>query len=362
MSDIDDFLTFSNLRYRVIMRESSQNKKIIIWLYCIAIMVFSMVLIGGITRLTDSGLSIVDWKPIVGAIPPMNELEWETAFNKYKAFPEFKIQNNNMDLEGFKSIFFWEWFHRLFGRLIGLVFLVPYIFFKFKKAISTQLNKKLILLFVLGGLQGLMGWYMVMSGLVNKPDVSHYRLAAHLSLAFLIIGGTLWTVLGIKYPKRVWVKTKKIRKLLLIFFVVLCVQIIYGAFVAGLDAGLTHNTFPKMGRSWIPLDVTNSINHFLSVFENAVVVQFIHRVIAWILLLLGITIGFKLRSVNDLKQKKSLQLMLSILAVQFMLGVATLLSYVSVSIASIHQIGACLLLLLCVRSMFFTFTDNSQTI
>ena len=165
-----------------------RNPPITIWLWTVSFMVLMMVLIGGVTRLTDSGLSMVDWKPIMGAIPPLNDAEWNKAFDMYKAYPEFKKVNFEMDLAGFKSIFFWEYFHRLFGRLIGLVFFLPYMYFLVRKELNSRLNLKLIIALLLGGSQGLMGWYMVQSGLVDRPDVSHFRLAAHLGLAFLILG------------------------------------------------------------------------------------------------------------------------------------------------------------------------------
>jgi cytochrome c oxidase assembly protein subunit 15 len=338
----------------------NRNSSIILWLNTVSLMVFAMVFIGGITRLTDSGLSIVDWKPLVGAIPPLSEIEWQATFDKYKAFPEFKLLKSSMTLDGFKSIYFWEYFHRLFGRLIGIAFFFPYLYFYFKKSIPKTLNRKLILAFFLGGAQGLMGWYMVKSGLVNKPDVSHYRLAAHLSLAFLIIGYIYWIVLSIKNPLRKFSFTKPIGKLLILFCGLLICQIVYGAFVAGLDAGLTHNTFPKMGRSWVPTEVSSVFTSFIGVFENIVVVQFIHRCLAWCLLLVGIVLFKKSKNLDDFMQKRSVQTLFGMLLIQFVIGVMTILYYVPIALASLHQIGACLLLLLMVRAVFYSFTDANQ--
>lgn len=224
------------------------DRSIIIWLVFVCLMIFAMVIIGGITRLTDSGLSMVEWKPLMGAIPPLTEAEWLRVFDLYKQYPEYQKVNSGMELSEFKFIFFWEYFHRLFGRLIGVVFFIPYVYFLFKKKIEKKLNKKLFIAFILGGLQGLMGWYMVKSGLIDRPDVSHFRLAAHFGLALTIIGYIFWIILGqinfsnqklIYYPKLFWS--------LAILLVILSVQIIYGAFVAGLDAGLAYNTFPTMG-------------------------------------------------------------------------------------------------------------------
>ncbi|MBT4789987.1 MAG: COX15/CtaA family protein [Halobacteriovoraceae bacterium] len=316
-----------------------------------------MVMIGGITRLTDSGLSIVDWKPIMGILPPLNQQEWLVAFTKYQAYPEFKIVNSQMDLAGFKAIFFWEYFHRLFGRLIGLVFFLPYVYFYFKKALSAKLNKKLLVLFFLGGLQGLMGWYMVMSGLVSNPDVSHYRLAAHLMLAFIIIAYAFWIILGLKYPGHNFNSHAAMKKSLVIFALIITMQILYGAFVAGLDAGLTHNTFPKMGRSWVPFDVSILLST-LALFENNVVVQFVHRSFGWLLLFMTIIMFYQQRNLANAIQKKSIQMMLVFLIIQFLLGVTTLLMYVPLLIASIHQLGACILIILVVRSLFFTFMQE----
>ena len=339
------------------MQIVNRDSLIIKWLYLISFMVFCMVFIGGITRLTDSGLSMVDWKPIMGIIPPLTDAAWQSTFQKYQAFPEFKLVNSDMTLAGFKSIYFWEYFHRVFGRLIGMAFFFPYVYFRLRRYISKSLNRKLIIAFVLGGLQGLMGWYMVKSGLVNKPDVSHLRLAAHLSLAFIIIGYIMWTILGIKNPQRKISFNKKLKALLIVFFGLLCVQIIYGAFVAGLDAGLTHNTFPKMGRDFVPTEVISVFKSMMGFISNPVFVQFTHRVMGWSLLICAVALGVKLKESDDFMQKKTIKIMLCFLLIQFTLGVMTLVMYVPVSIASIHQVGACILLLLCVRALFFTFTE-----
>ena len=342
------------------MQKVDRNSSIILWLSTISVMVFAMVFIGGITRLTDSGLSIVDWKPLVGAIPPLSELEWMAAFEKYKGFPEFKLLKSDMSLDGFKSIYFWEYFHRLFGRMIGIVFFFPYLYFRFKKSISKSLNKKLLLAFILGGCQGLMGWYMVKSGLVNKPDVSHYRLAAHLSLAFLIIAYIYWIVLSIKNPLRKFHKIKPVGKTLLFFCGLVVFQIIYGAFVAGLDAGLTHNTFPKMGRDWIPREFFTLSSNFIGSLENVVIVQFIHRCMAWFLLFVGFILFRKAQKLDDFMQKKTIKLLFGMLLIQFALGVITLLYFVPIALASLHQVGACILVLLMVRALFYSFTDSDQ--
>lgn len=331
-------------------------KSVIFWLYTVAFMVFCMVFIGGVTRLTDSGLSMVDWRPLMGAIPPLNEQEWLKVFNDYRAYPEYQLINKGMSLSDFKFIFFWEYFHRLFGRLIGLAFFVPFVYFLIKKKFNSSQIKKLTIAFILGGLQGLMGWYMVKSGLVNKPDVSHFRLASHLSLAFIIIGYIYWLILEFKYPQRVWDFSKKAKKMIVCFFVLLSIQIVYGGFVAGLDAGLTHNTFPKMGRMWIPRDLTLETLFSTAIFYNEVIIQFIHRTFAWALSILAIVLFVRTKKLDDFMQVKSYKIMILGLGVQFVLGVATLVMLVPLSLASAHQVMACLLFVLCVRSLFYTFT------
>lgn len=341
------------------MSLTAKDKTIVIWLWTIIVMVFAMVFIGGITRLTDSGLSMVDWKPIVGAIPPLTEQAWLEAFQKYQAYPEFQKVNFNMTLSEFKYIFFWEYFHRLFGRLIGIVFLVPFVYFLVKKKLEKKLAKKVFVAFVLGGLQGLMGWYMVKSGLVNRPDVSQYRLCAHLLLAFLIIGYVFFIILTIKNPSRTLVSKKPARTVLVSFFLVLILQISYGAFVAGLDAGLTHNTFPKMGRFWTPQEMFMLSPTYLNFFENSATVQFMHRTFGWLLIILGAIIFFKQKKINDFTQKKALKLVVLMLLVQFLLGVATLVMYVPIALGSIHQLGAVVLFLLTINALFFSYTEKN---
>lgn len=323
-----------------------------------ATMVFLMVFIGGVTRLTDSGLSMVDWKPIMGTIPPLNEQQWQSAFDQYKNYPEYQKINQHMDMEGFKRIYFWEYFHRLFGRLIGLVFFFPFIYFLIKKRLQPSQIKKYSIAFILGGMQGILGWYMVKSGLVNRPDVSHFRLAAHLSLAFTIIAYIYWLLLELKFTGRKisfnWAKSGTLLSVL--FFGVLILQLIYGAFVAGLDAGLTHNTFPKMGREWIPSSLLMLAPGYLNFLENPVALQFVHRVLGILLLVIGGVLFFNLRKKGNYQQKKSALMMGLVLLVQVVLGISTLIYYVPISLASMHQLGACLLLLTTIRILFFNFT------
>jgi len=337
---------------------SDKNRSVIIWLIFLILMVFAMVFIGGITRLTDSGLSMVDWKPIVGAIPPLNQQEWQQAFLKYQAFPEYQKINFDMTLSEFKSIYFWEYFHRLFGRLIGLAFFFPFVYFLMKKKLDRALSRKVFVAFVLGGMQGLMGWYMVKSGLVNRPDVSQYRLCAHLSLAFLIIGYIYYIILSLRNPERIRVLSKPGFKLLILFFIILIFQIGYGALVAGLDAGLTYNSFPLMGRQWTPKDMFYLSPVYLNFFENTGTVQFMHRTLGWILAILSIAIFFKNKGITDTKQRKATNYVVAMVFIQFLLGVGTIIMAVPIALASIHQLGAVVLFLLSINALYFTLTNS----
>ena len=311
-----------------------------------------MVMIGGITRLTDSGLSIVNWRPLMGSIPPLNETQWLEVFNSYKAFPEYQKINAGMSLSEFKQIFFWEYFHRLFGRLIGMVFFFPYLYFFLKKRLDKKLNLKLLVAFILGGSQGLLGWYMVKSGLVDRPDVSHFRLAAHLGLAFLIIGYISWIIFGLIQTEKMQLTRKpKIYKIIMIFLGLLSFQIIYGAFVAGLDAGIGYNTFPKMGRSWIPNVLFTYPSLIKDLLENNATVQFIHRIGGWSILLFSFVFIYLKKKLTNPFQRKSLTLLTGMIHLQFILGVVTIILSVPLHVALLHQLGACILLILTVNAM-----------
>lgn len=328
------------------------------WLIFVSLMVVVMVIIGAITRLTDSGLSMVEWRPLVGAIPPMSDSEWLRIFDKYKAFPEYQKINYQMELAEFKKIFFWEYFHRLWGRLIGLAFIIPFIYLGLRKKITKNLYPKLFIALILGGSQGVLGWYMVKSGLVSNPDVSHYRLCAHLLLAFFILSYLTYIRLELKHQNRTFTLSNKLKVPVILFGVTLVLQIIYGAFVAGLKAGLTHNTFPKMGRHWIPSEVSilNILNN--EVFNNVVFVQFIHRVLGISLLILTCYLLYQVRNYHDTLQKKSIYHLTTMIFIQFVLGVATLLLYVPLSLGVIHQFGALILVVFLTNTLFFTFTKK----
>lgn len=309
------------------------------WLIITIIMVIMMIIIGGITRLTDSGLSMVEWRPLIGFIPPMDDNEWNRIFGLYMISPEYIFKNNGMSLTDFKEIYFWEYFHRLWGRLIGIIFIVPFIYFIIIRSIPKFLIKRMIFIFFLGGLQGLIGWWMVKSGLVNDPTVSQYRLTIHLSNAFLILFLLTWSVLDLQEGS---VKIK----LNFSFFILLLlsITIIAGAFVAGMDAGLMYNEYPLMGNSFIPENYGEY--YLLDPFENPASAQFHHRHLALLTLISIIIFAFKnYRICNDLKMRKIVLLMGIIVTFQFLLGIITLINMVPVHLGALHQTGAILLFL-----------------
>ena len=299
------------------------NRPIIIWLFIGVLMIAAMVIIGGITRLTESGLSMVDWRLVAGTFPPLTEVEWNRVFSDYQKSPEFKELNSNFTLSDFKSIFWWEYIHRLWGRIIGLVFIFPLAWFVFKKMIPKRLVGKLIAIFILGAFQGFLGWFMVKSGLVNEPRVSHYRLAAHLTTAFLAFAFTFWVAIDLLKPvAKINEDLKKIHIWLNVFFPILILQIIYGAFVAGMDAGTVHNNFPKMENdAWVSEAVFALNPTWLNFIEAKSGVQFIHRYVAYFVSGLVFFIWFKLGK-GELSKTQQLarNLFLSALIFQFFLG------------------------------------------
>jgi len=314
------------------------------WLLTGCVLIGLMVVVGGITRLTQSGLSMVDWKLFMGAIPPLTAEAWEEAFSQYKTFPEYKIVNTDFLLEDFKSIFWWEYIHRNLGRFIGLVFIVPFIIFLYQRRIDKHLLKKLIILFVLGGFQGFLGWFMVKSGLVNNPFVSHYRLASHLVAAFAAFGYALWLAMDLRGGWGGASMQKTINgKLVYIGFVILVHQIIFGAFVAGLKAGLYYNTWPLMAGQIVPVEFLDSLSRdgISALTNNITTVQFIHRTLG--IVVLGIVVGIWIKARKRHTLEKLSGILLAIVGVQFVLGVLTILMKVPVLLGVLHQFGALLL-------------------
>ncbi|OUR92252.1 heme A synthase [Flavobacteriales bacterium 34_180_T64] len=335
-----------------------ENKKVIYWLLTGCVLIFTMVIIGGITRLTHSGLSISNYKLISGTIPPLNDMEWNAAFDLYKQYPEYQKLNTHFSLQEFKDIYFWEWLHRFLGRMIGLVFFLPFLYFLLKKQLSNATVKKSVVLMILGAFQGFLGWYMVKSGLVDNPDVSHYRLAAHLTTAFITFAYTFWVALDLIFPNKKNIN-KHFRTLIRVGLTVLLIQIIYGAFVAGLDAGFIHNHWPMMSENkWIHETVFIEQNPLYKNFiEGKSGIQFVHRMLAYVVVILIMMIWYKAKQMDLSKyQLIGINLMFAMVCLQFLLGVLTLLLAVPVWLGVAHQIGAFFLL----TTMTFTLHRFSK--
>ena len=337
------------------MDPKTQNQ-ITTWLISALLLIFLMVIIGGVTRLTRSGLSMVEWHPISGVIPPLTDNAWQEEFEKYQQFPEYQQLNQGMTLSQFKLIFFWEYVHRLIGRLLGVLFIIPFTWFLVRKKLNPPLIKKLLVMFLLGGLQGLYGWYMVKSGLIDDPHVSHYRLAVHLILAFGLIAYILWTALDLnkeRFTPSSSFNREKLRPVLNLILAVIVLQIIYGALTAGLKAGYGWNTFPKMAEQWIPGGLLPLSPWWKNLFENQMTVQFIHRMLGWLLCMLipGFWRYCKGFVLNE-DQEKAVDWLLWTILIQFGLGVFTLLMVVPVWLGVMHQVGAVILLMVAVYNKF----------
>ncbi|TYA53887.1 COX15/CtaA family protein [Formosa maritima] len=333
------------------------NKKVIYWLFTGCILIFIMVIVGGITRLTDSGLSISNYKLITGTIPPIGKAEWQEAFELYQQYPEFQKLHSHFTLEDFKGIYFWEWLHRVIGRLIGMVFIIPFIYFLITKQLTKKTIKKCIVLLILGGFQGFLGWYMVKSGLVDMPDVSHFRLAAHLTTAFLTFAATLWVALDLIYPKKKMVD-KKFRNLIIVGYIILIFQIIYGAFVAGLKAGLLHNHWPLMNEGKFMHETVYILEPFYkNLIENPSGIQFIHRTFAYIVVIFILIIWYQAKKMVLTKhQNIAVDSLFVLVGIQFLLGVLTIIYQVPLWLGVAHQVGAFFLL----SAMTFTLHRFSK--
>lgn len=331
------------------------------WYWSGAILIFVMVVIGGITRLTGSGLSMTDWNPIMGAIPPLNEAQWVEVFEEYKQFPEYRETNYNMTLSEFKTIFFWEYIHRLIGRVLGLVFIIPFAWFVIRKKIDSKNIKRGIILFVLGLSQGLLGWFMVMSGLVDVPEVSHYRLAAHLLLAFTIFGFCLWYARDLAPSTVPLEKTgRTLKNWLYVLMGLLIIQIMYGAFVANLQAGHIYNTFPKMYQYWAPPEIWVIEPLFVNFFENIVTIQWMHRLFGTLLglMVIGILIRTYMLNTKPVTKRWSLALFFIVL-LQYLTGVFTLLLHVPIWLGVLHQAMA--LVLFGVIAAFMQYLNQTDS-
>ena len=313
-----------------------------LWLFFVAALIFAMVIVGGATRLTDSGLSITEWLPLLGAIPPLNEADWMAAFEKYRQIPEYEIINKGMNLSEFQFIYWWEWSHRFLGRFIGIAFALPALFFWLTGRLEKSLRPKVIILFILGGLQGALGWYMVKSGLIDRVDVSQYRLAAHLSLAVFLFASILWVAFGIGHQSRQPFKVHY-GPATMIIIALIFLQIALGGFVAGLDAGQGYNTWPLMDGSIIPEGLGVMSPWWKNLFENAMTVQFDHRMVAYLIMLLVFIHGAR-QMTGECRAGSSAMALLLLTFVQLGLGIATLLTQVPIVLGLAHQAGALILL------------------
>jgi len=322
-----------------------EDRAVAFWLLACCALVFAMVVVGGITRLTHSGLSIVEWQPIVGTLPPLDDGAWQEAFGKYRQTPEYRLVNPDMSLAGFKSIFWWEYTHRLLGRLIGAAFLLPLLWFALRGRIARALTWKLAGIFALGALQGAMGWYMVRSGLVDDPRVSQYRLTAHLGLAFLIYAAMLWIALDLLFARasRAEAAPRRLRRFAFALAALIFVMALSGGLVAGIRAGLAYNTFPLMNGRVVPPEIFALEPWYLNFFGNMATVQFDHRLIAWLLALLVPWFWLSVRrAAAPRRARLAADLLLGALALQIALGIATLLLSVPIPLAAAHQAGALL--------------------
>ena len=317
------------------------SRAIASWLLACCAMVFAMVVVGGITRLTHSGLSIVEWQPIVGTLPPLDQREWEDTFAKYRETPEFRLRNPDMTLEGFKGIFWWEYGHRLLGRLVGVVFFVPLVWFIARRRIRGALAWRLAGIFALGGLQGALGWYMVKSGLVDDPRVASERLAAHLGLAFLIYAAMLWTALGLLFPSTGEAR-HGLRRASAAFAALVFGMVLSGALVAGIHAGSAYNTFPLMNGQWIPDEVMMIDPWWMNFLHNMATVQLVHRTIAYAIAASVVALWFAVRAAApvSLRTRAWMRALAAFAALQIVAGISTLLMHVPIPLAAIHQAGA----------------------
>ncbi len=320
---------------------NDSRRAIASWLLACCALVFAMVVVGGITRLTHSGLSIVEWQPIVGTIPPLDDAHWAETFSKYQRTPEFRLRNHDMTLEGFKEIFWWEYWHRLLGRVVGLVFLLPFLYFLARQRIDARLGMRLAVIFLLGGLQGALGWYMVKSGLVDDPRVSSVRLAAHLGLAFLLYASMLWVALGLLLAPAVRTRRGLARHGAAVVALVF-VMALSGALVAAIKAGYAYNTFPLMNGEWLPAEILVIHPWWMNLIHNMATVQFNHRWLAMVIAIAVVALWWRIRVDRGVSPSARAwsHALLGAAAVQIAIGIATLLLRVPVPLAALHQSGA----------------------
>lgn len=328
--------------------EERGKRQVRIWLYAVAVMIVGMILLGGLTRLTDSGLSIVEWRVVMGVIPPLSDADWQKAFEQYKEFPQYREHFPNMRMDEFKFIFLMEYSHRLLGRLIGVVFFLPFVFFVWKGWLRRPFLLRCMGLFFLGGLQGFVGWIMVKSGLVDIPRVDHLRLTLHLGLAILVLSLTLWYAYRLSFPvlSKDAAPVASMGKWPMIVMAAVGFQIVTGGMVAGLRAGFAFNTWPTMNGVWVPKSIWSYSSLSQNLFENPVFIQFFHRWFAIAVATLVVFFVFKFWKKDRVGRLKIARILLLILTLaQVLLGIGTLVMRVPISLASLHQMGAVLLMI-----------------
>ncbi len=344
------------------------RRMIRVWLVMVFVLVAAMVLVGGLTRLTDSGLSITEWKPVTGAIPPMSDADWQGAFAKYQASPEFINQNSHMDMAAFKTIYWWEWGHRLLGRFVGLVWAFGFFFFLVTKRIPTGWTTRLLGLGGLGGLQGAVGWWMVSSGLTGRMvDVASYRLAIHLGLAFFILGLTTWYILHMSRSEGELMQARRGKDAGLwtwtgILIAAAFVQILLGALVAGIDAGTNYIDWPLMAGQFMPDTMFELTPMWSNFFENTALVQFNHRMIGYLVFVLAIWIWFQARGNGNRVTKLAVRMMLGMVVLQVVLGIVTVMQAAQMHVALTHQIGAIVTWVLILRLRFMAGYPAQQSV
>ena len=336
-------------------QNNNLNTKLKIWMITLLVMIMLIILVGGLTRLTDSGLSITTWELFVGLFPPLSNEKWIDYFNLYKTIPEYNEQNFNMTLSEFKIIFWWEWAHRQLGRLIGLSVLLPMIYFTIRY--GRWILKEYFIIFLLVCIQGIIGWYMVASGLVDRVDVSHYRLSLHLVTAFIILSIVFWKFLKLTNLKvnEISIKLNSIKFFLFLIFL----QLIIGAFVSGMDAGKVYNTWPLMGSSYFPDDSKFAEFLKITLFDNPSIVQFIHRNLAYLIVLIYLYMLYLVFKNGNIKLRLPLLIIGVSLLLQIVLGVLTILSGVKMIYASLHQINSILIIL---STLYFLYITKHKEI
>tara|TARA_Y100000591_G_C21850020_1_gene711081 strand:+ start:848 stop:1879 length:1032 start_codon:yes stop_codon:yes gene_type:complete len=343
----------------MLLHDKKINELFLYWLSSCLLLIFLMIIVGGLTRLTNSGLSITEWELFKGILPPLNEASWDYYFELYKEIPQYKLLNSNMTLNEFKIIFYWEYFHRILGRLIGLFFLIPLIYFYLTKKINNKLLGQCVIIFLLIVFQGIIGWYMVKSGLVNDVTVSHYRLSLHLSVALIISASLYWLIINLinKTTKKFFYFSKKNLPYLFLIFLIY-IQIILGAFVSGLDAGKIYQTWPLMGLNYFPNDLEiQNIKNLINFNEHSLV-QFYHRNLAYIITIYIAVVGFFILRDKITYLYKSFYLLLFFLIIQIVLGILTLISGLNIFLASVHQISSAILVLASLNLYYYSIKLN----